>query len=706
VRAISAASGTRAPAWLRRGRGCVWLLAALCACESSSVSSRPADEAELLHAILIAEDSRSPDPRALAPLAEGIEHANPEIRRVTVRALGRLERADLIPQIQPLLQDPDAAVRAEAANALAQSVFRETEPSARTLLLERLGSETDEGVKGALAQSLGRLRHADSADVASTATALVQATSGAAAAGERDLRVAKGLYLLARQPSARGRLPESAVSWLESALAASSSQTGDSLTARRTRTLAMAALVASGQATPEDFERSFSDPAELVRREPLAGIRLLLEADSGTARALVGRGLEDSAPTVRYQALAAWEAARGVQDCEVPQRLARDANGHIALRAIELLTSCAATPPVGNFLDSLVLSLPSAPRVGWHRPATALVSLAFLEPQRAAQRIQPFSLHQNPFVRGYAARAAGVTRDSATLRLLARDADPNVRTGAIEALMAVEGPAGEPLLIEQLELDDPQLLIASARLLTRSRNPAALPGLLAALERVSSTGRETSRDARLALLDRIAELGDSSALPRIRPFLQDFDPAVAAFAANVIQSWTGARPEARAAPLARAPVPAPRDLDLLEGALFTVEMAEGGSFDLRLRAWDAPTNAARFARLAEAGYFDGLTYHRVVPNFVIQGGSPAANEYAGDGPFTRDELGLDGHWMGTAGISTRGRDTGDAQMFVNLIDNVRLDHDYTVFAEVVRGMDVVQGILEGDVIRRIRRTSP
>jgi cyclophilin family peptidyl-prolyl cis-trans isomerase len=95
-----------------------------------------------------------------------------------------------------------------------------------------------------------------------------------------------------------------------------------------------------------------------------------------------------------------------------------------------------------------------------------------------------------------------------------------------------------------------------------------------------------------------------------------------------------------------------------------------------------------------------------VPNFVVQGGSPGANEYAGAGPFTRDELGLQGNWRGTVGLSTRGRDTGDAQMFINLVDNVRLDHEYTVFAEVARGMDVVDRVLEGAVILRIVRRSP
>jgi cyclophilin family peptidyl-prolyl cis-trans isomerase len=73
----------------------------------------------------------------------------------------------------------------------------------------------------------------------------------------------------------------------------------------------------------------------------------------------------------------------------------------------------------------------------------------------------------------------------------------------------------------------------------------------------------------------------------------------------------------------------------------------------------------------------------------------------GDGPFLRDELDLRPHLRGALGISTRGRDTGDAQIFIDLIDNPRLDHQYTVFAEVTQGMDVVDAVLEGDVIERI-----
>jgi cyclophilin family peptidyl-prolyl cis-trans isomerase len=122
---------------------------------------------------------------------------------------------------------------------------------------------------------------------------------------------------------------------------------------------------------------------------------------------------------------------------------------------------------------------------------------------------------------------------------------------------------------------------------------------------------------------------------------------------------------------------------------------------MRLFPEDAPATAARFVHLARQGYYNGLSFWRVVPGFVLQGGSPGSNEYWGDGPFMRDELGLRSHLRGTIGLSTRGRNTGDAQIFVNLLDNPRLDHEYTVFGEITSGMEVADGILEGDIIERV-----
>ena len=128
---------------------------------------------------------------------------------------------------------------------------------------------------------------------------------------------------------------------------------------------------------------------------------------------------------------------------------------------------------------------------------------------------------------------------------------------------------------------------------------------------------------------------------------------------------------------------------------------DAGTFDLALLTAEAPATVLRFVKLAEAGYYNGLTFHRVVPNFVIQGGSPGASEYLGDAAYMSDEVGLWPHVRGAVGISTRGRDTGDAQFFVNLVDNPRFNHEYTVFGQVLNGIDVIDRVLEGDVIERI-----
>jgi cyclophilin family peptidyl-prolyl cis-trans isomerase len=97
----------------------------------------------------------------------------------------------------------------------------------------------------------------------------------------------------------------------------------------------------------------------------------------------------------------------------------------------------------------------------------------------------------------------------------------------------------------------------------------------------------------------------------------------------------------------------------------------------------------------------------VVPNFVVQGGSPGANEYVGDGPYVIDEISDRSHDRGTVGLSTRGRDTGDAQLFINLVNNPRLDFEYTVFGTVVpEHVARIDRIYEGDRILDIRFLAP
>jgi cyclophilin family peptidyl-prolyl cis-trans isomerase len=268
-------------------------------------------------------------------------------------------------------------------------------------------------------------------------------------------------------------------------------------------------------------------------------------------------------------------------------------------------------------------------------------------------------------------------------------------------LFDLVGREADPIVLRQLGEDDPQLLLTAARLLAASPDRSEVSqAALDAFARISQAERETWRDPRMALLDLVETAGGRPDSPRLEPFLVDYDSVVATRVAEVLEGWNDRPYEATATPLPPVALPTAEELHALKDARMVLHMRLGGTIEIALDPHLAITNVARLVRLVYAGYFDGLTFHRWVPNFVIQGGSPGANEYQGDGPYTRDEVGLRSHWRGTVGISTRGHDTGDGQIFVNLMDNVRLDHSYTIVGTVVSGMETVDRVVEGSVIER------
>src|SRR5204863_4127798 len=116
----------------------------------------------------------------------------------------------------------------------------------------------------------------------------------------------------------------------------------------------------------------------------------------------------------------------------------------------------------------------------------------------------------------------------------------------------------------------------------------------------------------------------------------------------------------------------PQGFDATNGCV-AVALAGGGIFYMKMDLTSAPVTVDRFLTLAiTEHYYDGLSFHRVVPNFVVQGGSPGANEYAGHKDYMRDEIAATNE-RGTVGLSTRGRNTADAQFYINLVPNHRLD---------------------------------
>ncbi|WP_227523845.1 peptidylprolyl isomerase [Kangiella profundi] len=113
---------------------------------------------------------------------------------------------------------------------------------------------------------------------------------------------------------------------------------------------------------------------------------------------------------------------------------------------------------------------------------------------------------------------------------------------------------------------------------------------------------------------------------------------------------------------------------------------------------DTPYTSTNFIRLVESGFYDNTYFHRVIPNFVAQGGSKYGDGSGSVGYSIREELNQRSHRKGTIGMATAGKDTGGAQFFFNLAPNLHLDSNYTVFGEVVAGMDIVMSLEQNDQI--------
>lgn len=689
-------------------------------------ATAPADTS-LLAAIRAAEDARASTQEDLAPILQGLDSGDPEVQRIAVRALGRLERASLVPVLVPKLAAQSPDVRAEVANALGQSVFNGAAEAASWQLVARLDEERDPVVRGMILRTLGRLPYTLAAQVRIAEEILVHELADSSLPAATVLGAARGIESLVRRnasthPPERitiARLRQLARFGLIPPEEEPSTRSRSRSRRRprppppppprapRIRRLATAALISAGGMDGDFMTLASSDPDNEVRRLTMTAARDMEDLPLRQRATIVAAGLRDASAQVRYEALRAYGRRHQADfGCEPVRASTLDPDNHVALLAIDLLgNGCATGEATEELLMALVGQLPtsdSTQPASWHKPSHAFVALAQISPQRAESMFETFMTHPVWQVRMYAVRAAARLPLASRLRVLAYDEHHNVRQVAIAELQQLEVTGADSIFVAALEQSDYQLVRTAARALTPGVDESkVVPALLGALKRLTAQQRETSRDARMAVIEKLASFRGAVPVDNLRPYLRDFDPAVASRVAEILAEWTTAPVTADPVPLPRATLPTTREIaDLDESSVF-LYIRNGGPVRMRLYASEAPTNVARFVRLARAGYFDGLTFHRVAPNFVIQGGSPGANEYAGAALYSRDEVTSRMHARGTVGISTRGRDTGDAQIFINLVDNMRLDHNYTIIGEIVGGMDVMDAVIEGAVIERV-----
>ena len=281
------------------------------------------------------------------------------------------------------------------------------------------------------------------------------------------------------------------------------------------------------------------------------------------------------------------------------------------------------------------------------------------------------------------------------------DADRRVVPAVLSTLVSVGAPEAGTVLLEHLEDDDLVVKKTAAMLLGVTQPPGALDALAAAY---AAAADEPAYLARAAVVDAAGAIGGAAARDILTAALADRDWAVRVRAAQRLEDLVpgmdhGAR--IRPAPAGSTDYGMRALVDPSVSPHVYIDTPRG-TIQIELAVLDAPLTAANFMRLARRGYFDGLTFHRVVSNYVVQGGDPRSDGEGGPGYTIRDELNQLPFLRGTVGMALDWEDTGGSQFFITRLPQPRLDGRYTAFGRVVAGMDVVDQLQPGDVMQRVR----
>jgi cyclophilin family peptidyl-prolyl cis-trans isomerase len=638
------------------------------------------------------------------PLING-ENLDPRTREYAVRALGRVEDPQ---QVRPLMALQGIPASTLAA-AIAQSLYG-FDPARDPLLLSTVeqwmrasvaaGRTVDErmAATAAVAAPMSHIVYAEAGQVEGVETllrALVDFTQSSPRFGGLYNEGIRALEALARLNTKLVHYDDKTIELLSRCARGvpANAQGNGGAAARR---YGLMALTAARALDAESERTALADDSQDVRRVAMAvvaggGGGL----DEDTRLDAITRGFSDAAAQVRYEAVRAWSRhGAPAHGCQPLVDALKDDDAGVVIEATDRLgTLCLDNEDITTRLQAEA-TVPTT--VGpWQPQAHAFVALAKRSPDRAAIAMEAFTSHSLWWVRMYSVFAAAGAKDVLRVERLAFDENDNVREAALHHLRAIDPERAERAILAALERTDVQLLRTAAIMVAElPANSRYVPPLVRALDRLTKTRRMTSRDGRTALLAAIERHAKPDDHTQLQPFLRDFDPVVAERAAEIASHLSGKA--VKAEPAAPAHIPT-QPFASLEQCV-SIDMSRGPAIRLRMLPGVAPIAVEQFLKLATVDhYYNGLTFHRIVPNFVIQGGSPGANEYSGAADYMRDEI-AGRNERGTVGLSTRGRNTADAQFFINLVDNPRLDGNYTVFARV-ESMDAVDRIQEGDVMR-------
>jgi cyclophilin family peptidyl-prolyl cis-trans isomerase/HEAT repeat protein len=640
--------------------------------------------------ILKLEDMRvlkDPDV-ASADLLRLLTDSEARVRRRAALAVGRVGLASGVAPLVDLLKDPDPEVKQMAAFAIGLI----GDKSGRDPLIAALG-DASLVVQGSAAEALGLIADPSAADaVGKMVAGIVQ--SGGVAQPPTPVEEARvdtpaaafrlGVFALVRM-KAYDQLAAAVIdpngrpktTWWPVAFALQRIEDRRGLPALQalardadpyTRAFAIKGLGALKDRTSVAMMLPLlTSPDTGVQIEVIRALGKIGDASAAQPllRLVQGQGV---APPIRLEAVSALGAVRAPGVAEAMIDLLGDRDPLIRAAALKGASALAA--------DDFVLILSGLdPDPDWH----VRVSLASL--------------------------LGTLPRQSALPRLMSMlpDTDQRVVAAVLTSLVKLNAPGIGDILLDHLKSDDPIVRAAAASGIGELRLPAGAQALPAAYQFAL---RDSTYVARAAILEAFSRYGISVSRSLLDVALGDKDWAVRVRAAALLRQGepqTDADTKIRPAPT-RLPPDAYRSPTLTSPQVSTQAFidTDRGTVQIELAVLDAPLMVDNFITLVKRGFYNGLTFHRVVPDFVVQGGDPRGDGEGGPGYTVRDEISERPYLRGTVGIALDWQDTGGSQFFITHSPQPHLDAKYTVIGRVINGMDVVDRIQQNDVIRRIR----
>ncbi len=617
------------------------------------------------------EDARDPSAPGLQTAATD---PDPTVRARAALAFGRILDPALVDPLLVLLDDADPGVRRQAAWSLGQFGFlpapcgREAEIALRLRPLLRDPSAL---LRATAAEALGKVAGPDAPALATPALD-DPAPSVRAEAALACFRWRQALRMQGRT----GDLPALPGRALDALLAL----TADADPEVRWRAIYAFARVPDYRAIGTLAAR-ITDPHPWARLFAIRGLTVVKAASTAPA---IAAAAHDAEHAVRLEAVSALVTLGRVD--LVPAAAAQDPSW-----AVRAAAAAAGRP---DLLDALDLDPSPVVR------AAVLAARAKADPNAARDRMTA-ALRDSHWVLREAAVAAAAALGADALPLLesARaDVDERVRAAAIEAAGGIPDPRAFALIRSALAADGLAERGTAVDVLTRRAEPEAWDLLVRTYDACLD---HRWNEVRESIADGVKESKADGAVEFLRRIASaDPAPAVRAKAIAALKSRRQDAPaEGPRPPLTHSPH---QTLRFPKNPRVVLETPRG-RIVLECFAQDAPVHTANFVGLIRAGTYDGLDFHRVVSNFVIQGGDPQRTGWGDAGWALRAEINERRYERGALGMPrSAGFDTGGCQIFVTHIPTPHLDGLYTVFGRVVEGFEVVDRIERGDRIERAR----